>query len=298
MRWLVKRYGDDFEPNFLNHLVISYSNSIDKHTEYSKKRTIKYIADNFFKLDRIYRKQESLYWIKRGWSKKMAEKKRIIRNKEWYLDTYGPTEGLIKFNNKNLNISKNSGHSIDKFIKRYGEMEGKINFEEYKKNCKRNLDFFVKKYGEIEGKNKYKDFKKHIGKASKESLLIFNPLINWLKDYVDISDIYYGDKNSREFFIVEKGKVYLYDFTIKSLKIIIEYNGHMFHVNENWSEAKKIKWKHPFKSMSYQESIANDNFKKSLALKNEFKILTIWSDTPVEENISICIEFIKNNLVI
>jgi hypothetical protein len=295
-KWLIERYGNDFEPRFLNDLVISYENSINEHSEYSKKRAIKYIADNFFKLDRIYRKQETIYWLKRGWDTQIAEFKRIVRNRQWYLDKYGPIDGVIKYENKNKNISNNSGHTLDKYIDRYGSTIGTIKYDDYKKGCARNLEFFIKKYGEKDGKIKFKEFKRHIGKASKESMLVFKPLIDWLKESVDVNELYYGEDNSREFFIVNNGKTYLYDFTIKNLKIMIEFNGVKFHVNELWSENVKKEWKHPFKELTYLEAIDNDKFKLNLARDNGFSVLVIWSDLPIEENIDICKEFIKNKI--
>lgn len=294
--WLKEKYGDDFEPKFLENLVTKYIESINNHTEYSKKKSVKYISENFFKLDRIYRKQEKLYWLKRGWDEKTSEIKRVVRNKKWYIENYGQTDGLIKYEQKNTNISNNCGHTLEKYIKRYGKDDGFLKYEEYKKNCARNLDFFIKKYGPTIGAKKYKDFKKHIGKASKESMLVFKPLVNWLIQYVDINEIYYGDDKSREFFIVKENKTYLYDFTIKKHKIIIEFNGVRFHVNENWSDDVKLTWKHPFNNMSYLESIEYDKFKDNLAIENGFKILRIWSDTPVEQNIEICKKFIENEI--
>ena len=295
-KWLNERFGNDFEPNYFNSIIEEYFSSINTHTEYSKKLTVKYISEKIIKFDRIYRKQETLYWIKRGWNNIDAETKRIVRNKQWYIDTYGPLDGLEKFNNKNAKISDNSGHTLEKYIIRYGEELGSVKYDEYKKTCARNLEFFVKKYGENDGKNRYKEFKKHIGKASKESLLVFNPLIDWLTNHIDINEIYYGDKNSREFFIVKNSKTYLFDFTIKSLKLIIEFNGVKFHVNENWSDEIKKIWIHPFKKMTYLEAIKNDQFKKKLAEENGFKVLTIWSNIPVEENIEICKQFIENEI--
>jgi hypothetical protein len=292
--WVIERYGDDFEPKFLDELIYKYLLTINNHNEYSKKRTIKYISENIFNLERIYRKQELSYWIKRGWNEKTAAYKRIIRNKEWYINMYGEIDGLLMYNKKNDNISNNCGHTLEKYIKRYGENEGKFKYDNYKRTCARNLTFFITKYGEIEGKIKYKNFKKHIGKASKQSLLVFKPLVDWLINYVDINDIYYGDNNSREFFIVKDGKTYLYDFTIKKLNIIIEFNGVKFHVNESWSDRIKENWVHPFKKINYFDAIENDKFKNKLAREFGFTTLTIWSDTPIEENINICKNFIKS----
>ena len=275
--WVIEKYGNDFEPTFLNNIVNEYNKSTIYHNQYAKKLTIKYISENILKWERIYRKQEILYWVKRGWDEKISETKRIIRNKQWYLDNYGETEGLLKFNRKNENISNNCGHSLEKFIvkygvdkgnekwgdfkvnsrrdlnfyirkygeekgiisfnnkikklahtldnyiERHGEIEGTIKFNNHKKSCSRGLGFFISKYGEIDGKIKYKEFKKCYGKASKESMLVFNPIIDYVKEFIDISEIYYGSNNSREFFISNNGKIFLYDFTIKSLNIIIEF---------------------------------------------------------------------------
>jgi hypothetical protein len=297
-KWLIEKFGDDFEPNFLDKIVNEYEDSVNRHNEYSKKKSLFYISKQILKFDRIYRKQERLYWLKRGWGEKEAEQKRVIRDKKWYIDKYGFDLGLEKINLKNTNISKNCGHTLEKFIQRYGEEFGNLKYNEYKKNCSRNLEFFIKKYGNEEGSKKFKKFKKHIGKASKESLLVFNPLVNWLSNdlSVDVNEIYYGDKNSREHFIVHDGKTYLYDFTIKTQKIIIEFNGVIFHVNENWSDEKKKTWKHPFKNINYIDAILNDNFKLDLAKKHGFKTLTIWSDTPIEENIETCKQFILNEI--
>lgn len=294
--WIIEKYGDDFEPRLLNDLVTKYLESVTEHTEYSKKRTIKYISDNFFKLERIYRKQETLYWIKRGWDTQIAEYKRINRNKQWYIDKYGSIIGLLKYEEKNSKISNNCGHTLEKYITRYGKIEGLVKYDDYKKGCARNLEFFIKKYGEDNGLKKYKIFKKHIGKASHESLLVFTPLVEWLSSIIDNKEIYYGNIGSREYFLVNNGKTYLYDLTIKSLGLIVEFNGVKFHVNENWSTEEKNNWKHPFNSSTYEDAIKNDKFKKELAENNGFEIFVIWSDTPVEENIEICKKIILNKI--
>ena len=294
--WVIEKYGGDFEPTYLNSLIDEFINDIGKHKEYSKKRSLKYFSENYFKLDRIYRKQEKLYWIKRGWSEIDAEKKRVVRNKSWYIKTYGEVDGIKKYEMKCKNISNNCGHSLEKFINRYGEKIGKDKWVEYKRGCVRDLNHFIIKYGDIDGYNKYKEFKGHIGLASKESLKVFKPLIEWVTKMIPMNEIYVGIPKSREFFISENGKQYLYDFTIKKLKIIVEFNGVKFHVNENWSKERINNWVHPFKRFSVDEQIEYDKMKLSLAKNHGFDVLTIWSDTSVEENIKICKEFILTKL--
>jgi hypothetical protein len=157
--WLIKRYGNDFEPKFLENIITDYFKTIDTHKEYSKNKVLKYIRTNIFKLDRIYRKQEKLYWISRGWSEDESEKKRIVRNKDWYIKIYGEIDGLNFFNKKNENISKNTGNTLNRFVKKYGEELGLIKWGSYKESCKRNLQFFIKKYGEELGPSMFQKFK-------------------------------------------------------------------------------------------------------------------------------------------
>ncbi len=45
------------------------------------------------------------------------------------------------------------------FIEKYGEVEGKIKYEEFKKSRKHDLEFYITKYGN-EGLNKYESFRK------------------------------------------------------------------------------------------------------------------------------------------
>lgn len=268
--WLIEYYGDNFEPSKLQSIIKQYLGSVNEHTMYSKKKSISYISKNIFVFDRLYRKQEKQYWIIRGWDDIEAENKRIVRNQKWYIDTYGEVEGLERYKLKCENISKNSGHSLEKFIQRYGETDGE---------------------------RRYIEYKKHTSKASKESLLVFNKVLKHFENKIDKSDIYYGVKNSREYFISTSDAYYLFDFTIRSLKIIIEFNGVKFHINPEWSDEVKQKWKHPFnKNKMYEEILEYDIQKYKVAKDQGFDLLVIWSDTPIEENVEKCINFINKKL--
>lgn len=268
--WLIEYYGDNFEPSKLQSIIKQYLGSVNEHTMYSKKKSISYISKNIFVFDRLYRKQEKQYWILRGWNDIEAENKRIVRNQNWYIDTYGEVEGLERYKLKCENISKNSGHSLEKFIQRYGETDGE---------------------------RRYIEYKKHTSKASKESLLVFNKVLKHFENIIYKSDIYYGVKNSREYFISTSDAYYLFDFTIRSLKLIIEFNGVKFHINPEWSDEVKQKWKHPFdKNKTYEEILEYDIQKYKVAKDQGFDLLVIWSDTPIEENVEKCINFINKKL--
>jgi len=271
--WLEEKYTN-FEPNFLDELIDRFFKTIDTHTEYSKKKSIKYIQDNLLKWSRIYRKQELSYWTNRGWSEDKSNDKRVVRNKDWYIKEYGEEGGLKLYNERCKNISKNCGHSLEKYISRYGEEEGKLKWDKYKINYMNSI-------------------------ASKESLLVFDVITDWLISLgLDKNDIYVGKRGSKEYFLNNNGSFYLYDFTIRSERLIIEYNGVNWHANPNWSNEVLVEWKHPFSDETYEENINNYNKKIDTACNNGFKVLTLWSDVSLEENLKISKDFIIKNIKI
>lgn len=129
------------------------------------------------------------------------------------------------------------------------------------------------------------------GKASQESLIIFNPLISWcLENQIQYDDIYLGIENKKEYFISSDKKIFFYDFTIRSKKIIIEFNGVMFHAkNEDI-------WYNPFTNESAFTNIKKHNFKKDVAIKQGFRVMEIWSDEDPIINIELCKKFIISNI--
>ena len=66
-------------------------------------------------------------------------------------------------------------------------------------------------------------------------------------------------------------KLYFYDFCVVELKIIIEYNGIIFHPREKDS---------PFYTV--RESIKKDNIKKALANSYNYDMIYVW-DTENED---------------
>jgi very-short-patch-repair endonuclease len=157
----------------------------------------------------------------------------------------------------------------------------------YKENWKRVHENFIREIGI--------DPRLHtFGKASIESLLVFNEVEKFcLENGIDGDDIFIGKDERKEYFIQTKKKIYFYDFTIKSLKLIIEYHGVTFHVNPNNSD--KENWRNPFTNEGWKENIYKTKVKNNAALRRGFKILEIWSDEEVKTNIEKCIEFINQN---
>ena len=82
----------------------------------------------------------------------------------------------------------------------------------------------------------------------------------------------------------------MYDFTIRSKKIIIEYNGVAFHPKNENSE-----WSNPFKrNVTSKEAFEKQKEKLEIATQRGFSVLEIWSDD--KENLNKCINFVKKNI--
>ena len=127
------------------------------------------------------------------------------------------------------------------------------------------------------------------GKASKESLCVFSEVLQYCTDIgISSDDIYLGVDNRTEFFLKNDKNIFFYDFTIRSLKLIIEFHGVAFHAkNENDI------WNNPFTNESVKENIEKRKIKNSVAISNGFDILEIWSDDSVQKNIEYCKKFIS-----
>lgn len=154
----------------------------------------------------------------------------------------------------------------------------------------RDLTFFVKKYGEVEGTEKYKEFcnRSHRGGiASRESLKVLIPIYKHVRRVLKIprEDIFIGLVGSREKRLVldrdsntTKYTYFAYDFTIESLKIIIEYHGERWHPNpNNLSKADWENWVQVYTKESADVIYERDKLKKALAEKNGYTYVTIWS---------------------
>lgn len=129
------------------------------------------------------------------------------------------------------------------------------------------------------------------GKASKSSLIIFEPLVEWcIENNINKDDIYIGIEGNKEYFIRNECSVFFYDFTIKSKKIIIEYNGVAFHAKSESQE-----WFNPFTKETAKEYMKKRKIKTNTAYENGFKLLEIWSDEEPIINLEICKKFILEN---
>lgn len=124
------------------------------------------------------------------------------------------------------------------------------------------------------------------GKVSKESLKFFVPLYKKLRKIgIQRDDILWGITGSREFAHHLNGKNYFYDFTIKSWKSIVEYNGTFWHahVDREW-RGFGIK----------DHNITYNKLKKSAIRDFGYDMLEVWSDTDLGARLQEIFTIIQN----
>lgn len=176
--------------------------------------------------------------------------------------------------------------------------------------CIRDLQSFIKRFGETEGAKRYQrmlDRRKAAhqargtsgyntvvrGSVSKMSLMLFDPIISWLIDRgYDSQDIYIGKLGHRgEWWIRDGGKYYLYDMTLPTKRIIIEYHGVRWHPYEDgtWNAKEGMTNKDPEKIR------IKDLHKKQIAENQGYAVLEIWSDEDIMSAIDKCKRFIIDN---
>lgn len=198
----------------------------------------------------------------------------------------------VKEKSKSTIISKFGVDNISKLdsIKEKKKQTFLNTLKENPNLCKENWHRTHKKYLEKIGY----DPRLHLfGKASKESLIIFYPLMSWCIDnnIASYSDIYVGVEDKREYFISENDSIFFYDFTLKNKKLIIEFNGVLFHAKE---ESKK--WRNPFTNETAIDNLKRSKYKKNVAVRNGFKVMEIWSDEDPIINLELCKKFIIENI--
>ena len=247
------------------------------------------------------RGRNKLYYISRGWSEEEAiEHIRLIQSRgiNFYkgnlekikqrVERRSATFSLKSENEiKEINSKKSWNNNVEIISKKY-----KITLEDAQKkidnmNKKRSdayqetlkriggykrewsvwcVEYYLNKGYSIEESkqcliDKTKDYKRY----SKKSVKVIEKLIN-LCNLNNIHNLtfLYADKEFHLYDPISR-KARWYDLTIPELKLIIEYNGEVFHPRNKDSMFYTV-----------EESMRNDLYKKDIAKNNGYDILYIW----------------------
>lgn len=228
------------------------------------------------------------YWIKKGYTNEEAEEIISERARTGTLEAFiKRAKGDVEKGLENFRASQQ--RKVDTWNKRPLEEREAI-------NASRGLsrDKFIEKHGLkawYDHLEKTKGLNGAAGRASKMSLKLFLPLMDKIKNNfkIDESTIYIGHEEKIEWYLKDSGRIYLYDFCIKNLKLIVEFHGECFHPNlTKIKEENYDKWQNPFGDNLY-ECLSKDLLKKQIAIDHGFEIIEVYSSDNIENSIlTIC----------
>jgi len=247
------------------------------------------------------------YWLKKGVSYDDAKEK---------IHEIQKANNVRAVKTKKLNPIKINPYDVGHWVsKGYCDEDAKIKVEQLLFKTNVSLPSMIARHGEeigtkIYNESKIKRQETYIKKlkngdydglyknASKESLKYFIPLYKLLRTQhgIERDDIYFGISGSKEFYLASGTKYYfLYDFTIRSKKIIIEYNNVRWHPHPDmFSEDEWRDWR--LFNLTAQEKYDNDSFKIDIAKKLGYKCLIIWNLDSYDDNMKKILEFIGENI--
>jgi very-short-patch-repair endonuclease len=198
--------------------------------------------------------------------------------------------------------------SLEAFIRRLGEVEGKKEYLNYCNKLKKSLPNCVEYYLELgydelqSAELVRKEQSKRLvsfGSASKESLRIFVSLYKYLRRLgLSRKEIWWGIGGSSEYFIKSKHRVCFYDFVIPKLKLIIEYNGSRYHPTKSTLKCEK-KCRRIVGCKNIEDAkfkYKKDQQKLRIAKKNGFDVLVLWDTISTEENIAKVKKFVSKHV--
>jgi hypothetical protein len=215
----------------------------DEQTKRVKKLTDKEIANPMLRKQRLWNNIE--YWLNKGFTEiqgmQLIEEKFKSRN----------LQTMVKLTKKFQDKGLNYDDALESAQK------------DYKKRAKKTMDTRIE--------NNSFGFQK----ASKQSLKVFQPLMDKLDD--ESIEYFVGVEGNTEYFLASGTEYfYSYDFCVPSKKLIIEYHGEHTHPNPNMDPESWKNWKHCWTKKSANECRAKDLKKIRLAENKGYKVIEIF----------------------
>ena len=227
------------------------------------------------------------YGMKLGTEKfdSYREKQAKSNTFEYKRDKYGWTREQFDEYNASRAVT------LENMIKRHGKEEGTKKFKAY---CKRQeyagvkLEYFIEKYGEKEGKIKYQEMldaklqpvlsSKMVSKQESECIMLLETKgIEFVKEQA-INHIVDEDNIEYQYHIFDNNlyKNVFYDACCKDKKILIEYNGDIWHQNKRAKTYKRLENNGSELLLGILNRSENDKIKKEIAEKAGFSLFVIW----------------------
>lgn len=227
------------------------------------------------------------FWTDRGWTEeeakiKISEMQKANSSKVnpsnrcsntqlkwWTKKGYTEEEAKIEIAKRQKTFTK------EKCIEKYGKEKGEIIYKNRQQRWRKTID---KKYS----KETQNEWRRNAAFYSKQSSQLFEYFYNMHKDTYTCFLAPY----TKEFFLMTPNKkFYLYDFCIKELGLIFEFNGSHVHANPEWPEEKLKYWRHCFTKETAEDNIKNYNQKILAAKEQGFDVIVIWDSDKNPEDI-------------
>lgn len=125
-------------------------------------------------------------------------------------------------------------------------------------------------------------------RTSNAAIMFFKEIELFLKkSNIPARPIYYDNNDKLTEFRIQDSndKWFCYDFTLKELNLIIEFNGGHCHPNPALPLDDWKKWKHYFSKESADVVFKKDLYKKELAEMHGFQYITVWFDYRTEDSL-------------
>lgn len=185
---------------------------------------------------------------------------------------YGEEEGKKRWK-EYCDKQAYAGCKLQYFIDKHGEDEGTRLYNELNKKKSNTLDVFIDRYGEVEGTERYENYmntcKVHYSEISQE---LFREIEKRIGN--SYGEMYFQTRN-REFGKHSGSRYYFYDFVLLEKKIVIEFNGNLFHANPTMYHADDIP-KFRGNTMTAQQLWDRDAEKFSFIESLGFKLIVVW----------------------
>jgi hypothetical protein len=234
--------------------------------------------------EKVYRKQS-----KASNAKKVKYKSGEI-NVNMFSYDFWKNKGLndIEISQKIQYLKDKIGHSmtLDGYIERYGTKEGLKRFTKRQEKWQNSLN---SKSDEDKLAILIKKTKK-LPFYSKQATLFFDKLIDRLKG---LNLEFFWKKNEMHIWDSEHSKLYFYDFTIRELRIIIEFNGVHCHPSPYLSQIEWDTWRCVYTKQTANDKYLTDQRKLLVAKEKGFTLETVWSDSNIEEQLQLLIDKIN-----
>ena len=212
------------------------------------------------------------------------------------IERHGELIGTEKFN-EYVERQRYAGCKLEYFIETYGELKGREEYDRISKLKARTLESYILKYGD-EGYNKWCEYTDKMSSNnfySNKSATLFAAIDSELQ----LPRTFYSPK-THEFNISDKElerRLY-YDFTIKDYKIIIEFNGDIYHASPlKYSESDIPRFRGNKKTAA--EIWKSDFDKVNSAISRGYDVTVVWEhefDFDFDNTVRRLVEYVRSKI--